>query len=113
MLALQVFPCAVSRIAVIQTNRGYFNMNDEATRLLAELVRWTKVTSYKQVKATLEEALARDDDRIIYHLSDGKRTGVEISQTSGISPATISTTQGALAKLGLLEKPIGAKAYEK
>ena len=86
-------------------------MNDDSAKFLAELVKWTKVTSYKQVKATLEEALAKDSERLVYHLSDGKRTGVEINQLTGISPATISLLQSSWTKLGLLTK--GAKAYEK
>jgi hypothetical protein len=86
-------------------------MNDDCAKILGELLKWTKVTSYKQVKATLEEALAKDAERLVYHLSDGKRTGVEINQLTGISPATISILQSSWTKLGLLAK--GAKAYEK
>ena len=86
-------------------------MNDDATHYLRELVKWTKVTSFKQVKATLEEALVKDDERLIYHMSDGKRTGVEINQLTGVSPARISVLQSAWTKLGLLAKT--AKGYEK
>ena len=74
-------------------------------------MKWTKVTSFKQVKTTLEEALVKEDERIIYHLSDGKKTGVEINQLTGVSPARISVLQSAWTKLGLLAKT--AKAYEK
>lgn len=86
-------------------------MNDEATTHLRELVKWTKVTSYKAVKATLEEALVKEDERLIYHLSDGSRTGVEIHQLTGASPGRISVLQSGWTKLGLLAKT--AKAYEK
>ena len=86
-------------------------MNDDATRFLAELVKWTKVTSYKQVKATLAEALEKEDERLIYHLSDGKRTGVEISKLTNINPARISVLQSTWAKLGILAKT--ARGYEK
>ncbi len=86
-------------------------MNDDATKFLGELVKWTKVTSYKQVKATLEEALVKDDERLIYHLSDGKRTGVEINQVTGVNPARISVLQSSWTKLGLLAK--SATGYDK
>jgi hypothetical protein len=86
-------------------------MNDDATKILGELLKWTKVTSYKQVKATLEEALSKESERLVYHLSDGNRTGVEINQLTGISAATISILQSSWTKLGLLTK--GPKAYEK
>jgi hypothetical protein len=86
-------------------------MNDDSTKILGELLKWTKVTSYKAVKATLEEALVKEDERLIYHLSDGTRTGVEISQATGINPARISILQSSWTKLGLLFK--GTKAYEK
>ncbi|SRR6266496_3095750 len=86
-------------------------MNDDAAKILAELLKWTKVTSYKAVKATLEEALVKEEERLIYHLSDGTRTGVEINHLTGINPARISVLQSSWTKLGLMSK--GPRAYEK
>jgi hypothetical protein len=72
--------------------------------ILDELLTWTKVTSFKQVKQTLLEALPKPQDRLVYFLSDGTKTGTQISQESGVNNAIISGLHNGWAKLGLVTK---------
>lgn len=85
--------------------------NDEVLEVLRELLKWNIVTSYGQVKATLVTVLAKEVDKLIYHLSDGTRSGVNISDESGVNPAIISTLQSKWTKMGLMRKD--AKGYNK
>jgi hypothetical protein len=81
---------------------------NETNALLAELVKWTKVTSYENVKRTLESALVTPEQRMVYNLSDGSRTGLQIAKESGVNNAKVSTLQSRWAKMGLLVKNDGA-----
>jgi hypothetical protein len=78
--------------------------SEQILEVLKELLKWNVVTSYGQVKDTLGLALAKPGDRLIYHLSDGTRTGVNISEESGANPAIISTLQSKWTKMGLMRK---------
>lgn len=79
--------------------------------ILQELLKWNIVTSYGKVKETLTTALAKPIDRLIYHLSNGARSGVNISEASGASVAVISTLQSKWTKMGLMKKD--QKGYKK
>lgn len=83
----------------------------EVADILRELLKWNVVTSYGQVKETLTAALAKPGDRLIYHLSNGERSGVNISEESGASVAVISTLQSKWTKMGLMKKE--PKGYKK
>jgi hypothetical protein len=76
----------------------------DTNELLAELVKWTKVTSYRQVKETLETVLVKPEDRLVYHLSDGGRTGLQIAKESGVRNARVSNLQSGWTKMGLAVK---------
>lgn len=84
---------------------------NEVKDILQEILKWNIVTSYGQVKETLTAALAKPGDRLIYHLSNGTRSGVNISEECGASVALISTLQSKWAKTGLMKKD--QKGYKK
>lgn len=88
-------------------------MNDEneVAAILRELLKWNIVTSYGHVQETLGKVLAKPGDRLVYHLSDGTRSGLIISQESGVNNGIISNLQSKWTKMGLMKK--GAKGYEK
>ena len=77
---------------------------NETVNILRELLKWTVVTSYGQVKATLGAALARQDERLVYHLSDGTRSGLAISAETGVNNAVISGLHSTWTKMGLMRK---------
>jgi hypothetical protein len=87
------------------------NGNEEVANLLRELLKWNIVTSYSQVKVTLGTVLAKPGDRLVYHLSDGTRSGLNISVEGGVSNATVSILQSKWTKMGLMQKD--AKGYKK
>lgn len=45
---------------------------DKMIALLAEILKWIKVTSIPQVKKLLLDMLPSDDEKIAYHYSDGR-----------------------------------------
>ena len=75
------------------------------------LRKWNVVTSYGHVQETLARVLAKPSDRLVYHLSDGTRSGLSISEESGVNNAIISGLQSKWTKMGLMKK--GAKGYER
>jgi hypothetical protein len=83
----------------------------EILAVLKDLLKWNVVTSYGQVRDTLNTALTKPLDRLIYHLSDGTRLGVQIAEESGSSVAVISTLQSKWSKMGLMQKQ--SKGYKK
>jgi hypothetical protein len=83
----------------------------EMVGLLQEILKWNVVTSYGRVKETLNTVLSKRCDRLVYHLSNGKKSGLSISQESGVNNAAISGLQSKWTKMGLMRKtPTG---YEK
>ena len=82
--------------------------------VLLEILTWTRVTSYPQVKQTLSEQfpITRKDgsqneeaskDAIIYSLADGERSQKEIGEWVGLSQPPISSRFKKWEKLGLLK----------
>jgi len=65
-------------------------MSEEKTEieLLAELVKWTKVTSIPQVKQILLETLKKPEERLVYNLSNGL-TSLELAEKAPVSDWTI------------------------
>lgn len=84
---------------------------NEVAAILRELLKWNVVTSYGHVKETLSTVLAKQSDRLVYHLSDGTRSGLNISEESGVNNALISGLQGKWTKMGLMKK--GTRGYER
>jgi hypothetical protein len=84
---------------------------NEVVAILRELLKWNVVTSYGHVKETLTNVLAKPAERLVYHLSDGTRSGLNISEQSGVNNGIISVLQSKWTKMGLMRK--GAKAYER
>lgn len=83
----------------------------EMVGLLREILKWNVVTSYGRVKETLNTVLSKRGDRLVYHLSNGKRSGLAISQESGVHNVLISGLQSKWTKMGLMRKT--TTGYEK
>lgn len=70
---------------------------------LNELIKWTKVSSYEQVKKFLGLILDTDAKKIVYQLSDGKLTSTEIIKKAKVSSASMTKYWNQWPKLGLGE----------
>lgn len=69
----------------------------EITTSISEVAGILKITSYPDVKKTLECALDSDEKKLAYELSDGIRTSDVIAQElrrSGLSKGAASTVRG-------------------
>jgi len=84
------------------------SQNNGQTEILKEILKWTKVTSFNQVKNVLNSILDTDSKKLIYQLSDGKLTSTEIIKKSKASSATITKYWNQWPKLGLWE-PVSAE----
>jgi hypothetical protein len=78
-------------------------MDDESKALLKELVKWTRVQAFPQVKAMLEATLATDEDKIIYHFSDGQNSR-DVAAAAGVSKSPVLSRWEAWYKIGLMEE---------
>jgi len=97
----------------VYSNRSVKNMpNDEQTELLREILKWTRFTAMKEVKDTLSAALDTPQKKQIYQLSDGEKSGIEISKAVGTSHTTVHNYWKAWAKVGIVE-PLRARGGDR
>ena len=78
--------------------------NDEQTKLLQEILKWTRFAGIKGVKEQLEMTLDTEPKRMVYHLSDGSKTISDVNKITGVSTGSISGYWRKWATLGLGEK---------
>lgn len=72
--------------------------------VLKEILKWTRFSGIKQVKATLEEVLDSDQKRLAYQLSDRTRTTREVAAlATGGGKTTIENWWKYWYRLGLGE----------
>jgi hypothetical protein len=84
-------------------------------QLLEEILKWTKFAGSKGVKETLMFALDTNQKKLVYHLSDGKRGTVEISELAGVGHTTVSNYWESWLRQGIVEpiKVKGGNRYHK
>ena len=70
---------------------------------IQELLRWTKVSSYENIKKMLENVLDSENKRIVYYYSDGKNNQDEIIVKGKVSAGSISRFWNEWEKLGIGE----------
>jgi hypothetical protein len=83
--------------------------------LLSEILRWTKFTGAREVRAVLTTTLDTDQMKLIYHLSDGKVGSVEIAKAVGASDRTVRRYWETWATQGIVDvlKVRGGDRYKK
>lgn len=79
------------------------SQNNEQTKILKEILKWIKVTSFNQVKDVLNSILDTDSKKLIYQLSDGKLTSTEIIKKAKASPNSVSKYWQEWEKAGIGE----------
>lgn len=77
-------------------------IDSEATELLRELVKWTRVGFYSNVRTTLESVLVDEKRRTMFHLADGTRTVDDIRKITSSSPNTVVDLFRDCEALGLM-----------
>jgi hypothetical protein len=73
----------------------------EIAESLRELVIWTRITGYSTVKQTLETVLDSDEKRLVYHLTDGRRSVAEIQKMTGVNARFISEWGQEWERMGI------------
>ena len=68
---------------------------------LTELIKWTKISSYEQVKRSLESVLDTNTKKIVYQLSDGEIGVVEAVKQSKSSKDFVSKYWNQWPKFGI------------
>lgn len=81
---------------------------DKILQTLQELLKWTKVSSYNNIKKMLESTLDSENKIIIYYLSDGKNGQDEIVEKGKVAAGSVSKYWKEWEKLGIGE-PIPVK----
>lgn len=77
-------------------------MSDELGVLLLELIAWTKLQTRDALISGLNEALSTANDRKIYELTDGSRTGADVAREVGVTRQAVSQKWKAWRQMGLL-----------
>ena len=86
----------------------------ELVEMTRELVRWTKPQGIAKVKELLEENLKADEEKLVYHHSNGKGS-LEVGKLSGVAHGTVTVYWKRWATLGVVEpmKVQGGTRYKR
>ncbi len=76
---------------------------NEQTEILREMLKWIKVSSYREVKDFLNSILDSDTKKLIYQYSDGNHGSTEVVKSSKSSAQTVSNCWKDWKKLGIGE----------
>jgi CRP-like cAMP-binding protein len=74
----------------------------QVEKLLAEQLRWLRAAAMPSVRATIDTALTKEQQRRAYELCDGSRSSAEIGKAVGASPATLSRWTTEWRNLGIV-----------
>lgn len=77
--------------------------NDEQTRILKDLLVWTRIGFYSAVKDMLKDVLDTDNKRLAYHLTDGTNTFDGVKAQAQIGSNTLNDLYKQCTNLGLME----------
>lgn len=83
-----------------------------------EILRWLRFMGLQKAKKVIDDALKDDQDdkekskRIVYQLTDGKRSTNTISQYVDYSGTTVSNWQQEWSKLGIVSKNPETGSYQ-
>ena len=76
---------------------------NEQTEILREMLKWIKVSSYREVKDFLNSILDTDTKKIIYQHSDGNRKRSEVVKSAESSAGAVFNCWKEWKKLGIGE----------
>ncbi len=85
--------------------------NDEIVETLAaidstikEILRWVRFSSLQDLKKVLAETLVEDEERIVFELTDGNRSTIDVSKISGVPQRTVARRWQTWTKIGIVER---------
>jgi len=89
-----------------ETDEGHVQLAllQEIAESLHELVAWTRVIGYPTVKQMLETVLDSNEKRLVYHLTDGRRSVEEVQKLTGVNARFISEWGREWEKFGIVEQ---------
>lgn len=76
---------------------------DLNTKILQELLTWTRVGFYSSVKQMLGDVLNTDNKRLAYQLADGKMSKEAIRSEAAIGTDSLTDLYQTCVNLGLME----------
>jgi hypothetical protein len=81
------------------------NSENDSFLVLQEILRWTRVTAIALVGERIGQALASDNEKLVYHLSDGQIGSRDIAAKMGksVSHQTVVNYWKKWARLGIVE----------
>lgn len=93
--------------------------SEDTVEVLKDIRRWIKLIGLKEIREDVQEAVTHDDDekeednKIIFHLTDGERSTKDIEKYVSVTYNTVSERQQEWAKAGLMEKSAENQPYKK
>ena len=78
------------------------DINQRILKVLEEILKWIKVTSIPNVKKLLLEMLPSDEEKIVYHYSDG-RGSQKVARLAGVCFVTVTKWWKAWSRAGIAE----------
>lgn len=78
------------------------NGDNRIVELLQEMLRWTRFQGMLRAKDILEDTLLKGQERLIYHLSDGKSSR-EIGRILGVGKNTVLGLWKRWNTIGIVE----------
>jgi len=76
----------------------------ETLKVLKELLVWTRVGFYADVKATLRDVINTEKKKLSYQMADGIKSGESIRVELTMSPNDLSDFFKQCTRLGLMEQ---------
>lgn len=95
------------------------NGSDNLVEVLKDIRRWIKFSNLGDARSKLYEAILEEDNqkekenKIIFYLSNGERSGYDIAEFVSVTPRTVSNRQKEWAEMGLMEKLGPSRPYRK
>lgn len=89
--------------------------DDEIIEILKDILKWIKFLGINAVRDVLVNVLDNDRKKLIYHLSDGNRSSIEIAKLVGVSDRTVRRYWVSWMRHGIVE-PVrvrGGERYKK
>lgn len=81
-------------------------MSDEQFNRMIELLedirKWTKFQGWRKVKEVLLDTLKEDEDKLVYHYSNG-RSSREVAERTPVSQFTVVKRWAKWARIGIVE----------
>jgi len=78
-------------------------------QLLVEVVAWLRFQNRGNLALTLEQAFSSDRERLMYELTDGRRSQGDIAKLVGVAQPTVLYTWNRWRRMGVVVEVPGVK----